>query len=165
MLIAKSKQSYGNLLSPFISLCSYLGIPIAPKKTVGPETELPFVGITLDSIRMEARLPEEKLEKCCTMLLFFYKRRKVRLCELQSLIGLLNFTCSVVLPGRTFLRRPIDLMRRIRRPHFKIRLNKDAKSDLILWLSFLEQCNGRTLFLDERMSASRYEITSDAASS
>lgn len=165
LLIAKSKQSCENLLSRFISLCNYLGVPIAPEKTVGPETELPFVGITLDSIRMEARLPEEKLEKCRMMLRAFYKRRKVTLRELQSLIGLLNFTCSVVLPGRAFLRRLIDLTRGIRRPHFKIRLNKHAKSDLIVWLSFLEQYNGRTFFLDERMSASRYEITSDAAGS
>ena len=99
------------------------------------------------------------------MLLDFYKWRKVMLRELQSLIGLLNFTCSVVLPGRAFLRRLIDLTRGIRRPHFKIRLNNDAKSDLIVWLSFLEQYNGRTFFLDERISASRYEITSDAACS
>ena len=114
---------------------------------------------------MEARLPDKKLEKCCTMLLDFYKPRKVTLHELQSLIGLLNFTCSVVLPGRAFLRRLIDLTRGIQRPNFKIRLNKDAKSDLIVWLLFLEQYNGRTFFLDERMSASRYEITSDAAGS
>ena len=99
------------------------------------------------------------------MLRDFYKRRKVTLPELQSLIGLLNFTCSVVLPGRAFLRRLIDLTIGIRRPHFKIRLNKDTKSDSIVWLSFLEQYNGRTFFLDERMSASRYEITSDAAGS
>ena len=110
-------------------------------------------------------MPEEKLKKCCTMLLDFYTQRKVTLHELQSLIGFLNFTCSVVLPGRAFLRRLIDLTRGIRRPHFKIRLNNDAKSDLIIWLSFLEQYNGCTFFLDERMSASRYEITSDAAGS
>ena len=82
LLIAKSKQSCRNLLSRFISICNYLGVPIAPEKTVGPETELIFVRITLDSVCMEARLPEEKLEKCCTMLPDFYKRRKVTLCEL-----------------------------------------------------------------------------------
>jgi len=84
LLLAKSKQSCENLLSRFILLCNYLGVPIAPEKTVRPETELPFLGITLDSIRMEARLPEEKLKKCHTMLLDFYKWRKVTLCELQS---------------------------------------------------------------------------------
>ena len=141
MLVAKSKQSCENLLSRLISLCNYLGVPIAPEKTVGPETELPFVGITLDSIRMEARLAEEKLEKCRTMLLDFYKRRKVTLRELHSLIGLLNFTCSVVLPGRAFLRRLIDLTRGIRRPHFKICLNIVSRGD---WLgnsaNFKEAC-------------------------
>ena len=50
----------------------------------------------------------------------FYKWHKVTLRELQSIIGLLNFTCSVVLPGRAFLRRLIDLSRGIQRPHFKI---------------------------------------------
>ena len=114
---------------------------------------------------MEARLPEENLDKCRAMLLDFYKRRKVTPRELQSLIGLLNFRCSVVLPNRAFLRRLIDLTRGIRRPHFKIRLKKDAKNDSIVWLSFLEQYNGRTVFLDEKMSASRYEITLDAADS
>ena len=44
LLLAKSTQSCENLLSWFI----------APEKTVGLETELPFVRITLDSIRMEA---------------------------------------------------------------------------------------------------------------
>ena len=32
LLIAKSKQSCENLLSRFISLCNYLGVPIAPKE-------------------------------------------------------------------------------------------------------------------------------------
>ena len=56
---------------------------------------------------MEVRLPEEKLRKCVTLIYEFLKRKKVSLKEMQSLIGLLNFTCSVVIPGRTFLRRLI----------------------------------------------------------
>ena len=58
---------------------------------------------------MEARLPEleEKLRKCVTLIHEFLKRKKVSLKKMQSLIGLLNFTCSVVIPGRTFLRRMI----------------------------------------------------------
>ena len=96
ILLAKIKHSCENLLSRFVSLCNYLGVPIAPEKTVGPETQLLFVGITLDSIRMENRLPEEKLAKCRAMLLDFYKRRKVRLRKLQSLIGLLNHACPIL---------------------------------------------------------------------
>ena len=81
---------------------------MAQEKTVGPSTVLCFAGIELDTSAMEARLPNDKLEKCRFMLREFLKR-KVSLKEMQSLIGLLNFTCSVGLPGRTFLRHMINV--------------------------------------------------------
>ena len=39
----------------------------------------------------------------------FIHHKKVTLKEVQSLNGLLNFACSVIRPGRAFLRRLIDL--------------------------------------------------------
>lgn len=77
-------------------MCDYLGVPLAPEKTVGPDTVLQFAGITLDSVLFEARLPEDKPRR--VMLHNFYTRRTVTLKELQSLIGLVNFTCTVVAP-------------------------------------------------------------------
>lgn len=97
---------------------------------------------------MEARLPHDKLEKCRNMLQDFLKRRKVSLREMQSLIGLLNFTCSVVLPGRTFLRRMINVTVGVRRPTHLIRLKRDMKGDLNMWLQFLNHFNGKSFFLD-----------------
>ena len=114
-------------LHSFLNLCEYLGVPIAEDKTVGPHTVLQFAGITLDTVKQEARLPDEKLQKCYRLLHDFYKRRKVTLKELQSLLGLLNFTCSVVVPGRAFLRRMIDLTKGARRRHHHIRLTKEVK--------------------------------------
>ena len=58
---------------------------------------------------MEARLLDDKLQKCNARLLDIHKRCKTTLKELQSLIALLNFTCAVVLPGQAFLRRLVDL--------------------------------------------------------
>ena len=109
LFIVESQSKCRSDLSKFLSLCDYLGVPIAHEKTEGPVTTLQFAGITLDTINMEARLPEVKLQKCRELLTDFHKRRKVTLRELQSLTGLLNFTCSVVLPGRAFLRRLFDL--------------------------------------------------------
>jgi hypothetical protein len=37
-------------LKNFLSLCEYLGVPIAQEKTVGPRTTLTFAGIELDTI-------------------------------------------------------------------------------------------------------------------
>lgn len=130
-------------LDNFVLLCNYLGVPLAPDKTAGPDTALPFAGITLDSVRMEARLPEEKLQKCRNLLTDFPSRLK----ELQSLIGLLNFTCFVVVAGRAFLRHLIDLTKGITKPHYHIRISRGAKQDLTMWLQFLTEFNDRSFFL------------------
>ena len=76
---------------------------------MGPSSVLCFAGIELDTDKMEARLPEEKLRKCVALIYEFLRCKKVSLKEMQSLIGLLNFTCSVIIPSRTFLRRMINL--------------------------------------------------------
>ena len=90
---------------------------MAPEKTMGPATTLAFAGIKLDSIQMEARLPPDKLAKCGQLISIFLLRKKVTLHEIQVLTGLLNFACSVIVPGRAFLRRLIDLTIGIKAPH------------------------------------------------
>ncbi len=102
----------------FISLCNFLGIPIATDKTFGPSTTLTFAGIELDSLRCQARLPRDKITKCIQFIANFLNLKKVMLRELQSLLGLLNFACVVVTPGHAFLRRLIDLTHGISHPHF-----------------------------------------------
>ena len=99
----------------------------------------PFILSWLDLINQEARLPEDKLQKCRLLLESFCKRRKVTLWELQSLIGLLNFTCSVIVPGRAFLRRLIDLTIGGRRPHHHIRLTKETKHDMEVRMAKISQ--------------------------
>ena len=51
-------------LDLFLMLCHYLGIPMAPEKTLGPFSTILFAGIELDSAKMEGRLPPDKLAKC-----------------------------------------------------------------------------------------------------
>ena len=68
LFIAPSKAQCQRDLANFVPLCAYLGVPLPPEKTVGPDTMLQFAGIILDSERMEARLPEEKLVKCRRLL-------------------------------------------------------------------------------------------------
>ena len=124
-------------MQAFIKMCGDLGVPLATGKTVGPSTALQFLGITLDAVSMEARLPEDKLTQCQLLLRLFLCRHKVTLRELQSLIGVLNFCCSVIGPGKAFLRRLIDLTLGISRPHYHIRLTRQVKLDLLTWQDFL----------------------------
>ena len=124
----------------FLSLCDDLGVPIAEGKTVSPSTTLQFAGIILESIAMQATisLPEDKLTKCCDQLTLWYLRKRVTLWELQSLIVLLNFMCSVIVPGSAFLCRLIDLTRGIRNPRHFIRITRECKYDINVRLSFLQ---------------------------
>ncbi|XP_078345299.1 uncharacterized protein LOC144630809 isoform X2 [Oculina patagonica] len=52
-------------------------------------------------------------------------------------------------PGRAFLRRLIDLTVGVRRPHHRIRLGKETKHDMEVWLKFLTDFNGRSFFLSD----------------
>ena len=51
-----------------------LNIPVAPNKTQGPATVLEFMGIILDSVRMEARLPADKIERLYVLPLLHLKQ-------------------------------------------------------------------------------------------
>ena len=103
------------------------------KKNFGPLTTLSFAGFELDSVLMEAGLPLDRLSRCSTLLLEFFHCKRAILKEVQSLTALLNFACPVIVPGRAFLRRLIDLTVGIQCPHHLLRLSKDVKNDLKVW--------------------------------
>ena len=153
LIIAPSYASCQGQLRLFLDLCSYLGIPIAPEKTLGPATTLSFAGIELDSVSFEARLPLDKIDKCLCIIADFLTRKKATVKEIQSLTGLLNFACSVVVPGRAFLRRLIDLTVRLRSPFYYVKLNREVRADLRLWQSFLTSFSGRSFFLEDKWNS------------
>ena len=166
LFLANSENKCLNDVRAFISLCAEIGVPLAHSKTVLPTTELTFLGIILDSVLLEARLPLDKLEQGREMLQNFSLRAKVSLKELQSVIGVLNFACSVVVPGRAFLRRMIDLTVGITKPHHRIRLTQQAKADIAIWLEFFNSFNGRSFFLDElTVSSDSLRLFTDSAGS
>lgn len=133
-------------LGKFLEMCKYVGIPMAKDKTTEPSTIMSFAGIELDSMRQEARLPEEKVEKCFKLLDQYHRCKKVSLKDLQSIIGYLNFCCYIIPVGRAFLRRLIDLCIGIEKAHYKIRLNTEARADLATWKTFLASFNGKGFF-------------------
>ena len=153
-------------LKKFLTMADALGVPMKPDKTVLPCTTITFVGIELDSVLMEKRLPAEKLIKIRHLLQDFKTRRKVKLVELQSLIGLLNFACSVVTPGRTFLRRIIDLTLGLQQPHHRRRLDGEARADLEAWSTFVDHFNGKSMFLPDRwLTSASLDLFTDSSNS
>ena len=92
-------------------VCGELGVPLASHKCEGPTTRLTFLGIEIDTTRGLLRLPAEKLGRLRSLLQEWGDRKVCVRRELESLIGILNHACKVIRPGRSFLRRMIDLLR------------------------------------------------------
>ena len=127
-----------------INLCARLGLPLAREKVEGPSTCLPFLGIEIDSIAQELRLPAEKLSGIQSLLNEWEKKTRCTQKELQSLAGHLQHAASIVRPGRSFIRRLYDLQARVPKPHHHVHLSVGIRSDLSWWRTYIEQWNGVT---------------------
>ena len=164
ILLAHSESVCASYLDSFMLLADYVGIPVKLSKTVLPSTCLTVHGIEVDTVLMEARLPQDKLDQARDLVKKFSRRKKVTLRELQSLIGTLSFACKVIVPGRPFLRRIIDLTVGIAKPNLHIRLNNEARLDLAAWLIFLDNFNGVSVLLGQQwLTSERLELFNDAS--
>ena len=105
-----------------VKLCEYLGVPIAKLKLEGPVTVLVFLGILLDSAAFEIMLPQDKLVCLQALIWSWCTKKSCTKRELLSLIGNLQHACRVVPPGRSFLRRMIELSTKVKELHHHIRI-------------------------------------------
>ena len=145
--------------------CERLGVPLAAEKVEGPTTELTFLGIELNTQHMVMRLPQIKLTHLQQVIRRWTTKRAATKREMLSLIGELAHACRVVRPGRTFLRRMIDVAHSRPRLHHWIRINNDFKSDLLWWHCFLEDWNGVALLSTHSSKPPSIEVFSDASGS
>ena len=113
-------------------------IPLHPDKLESPSTILTVLGIELDSLLLQARLPQEKFDRIHTILVFWSQKRHCTQKELESLIGNLQHACKVVPSGCTFLHRMINLLSAFCRENHPIRLNRYFHLDLSWWLEFFQ---------------------------
>ena len=143
------------------ALCSKLGVPLAPEKRDGPASILTFLGIIIDTTKGELRLPPDKLQRLLDAVTTWINKRACTRRELQSLIGTLQHACSVIKPGRSFLRRAIALLSVAKRQHHHIRLNADFRSDMMWWKIFATHWNGRAVIITK--GPHEVTITSDAS--
>ncbi|KAM3921505.1 uncharacterized protein RB166_010897 [Leptodactylus fuscus] len=151
------------LLQEMVRVCRLFGVPLAPEKTEGPATVVKFLGIVIDTVRFECRLPEDKLRELRDLVGVAIRRRKLRLRELQSLLGRLNFACRIMPMGRVFCRRLAAATAGVRRPLHFVRLHAGLREDLAVWGEFLARYNGRSLVMGPPVSNVDLELFTDAA--
>ena len=67
-----------------IDCLSKLGIPLHPDKLEGPSTYLTILGIELDSLNLQARLPQDKFDRMTALLEDWSQKRWCKGKELES---------------------------------------------------------------------------------
>ena len=141
-----------------------LHIPLSAKKTVGPVTELEYLGIILDSVNMLARLPLDKVQRLIEMLHKYSKMESCTKVKLLSLLGHMSFASKVVVPGRSFMSYLLKLIRGKNNNHDIVFFNDDCRRDMKMWLSFLQNWNGVSFFIHSVVTNDDIELYTDASS-
>ena len=158
----RSMECHNNLQT-MLETCDSTGTPVEPDKTEGPSTVLVFLGIEIDTTAMQLRLPADKLARLKELLWKWRGKKECKKRDLKSLIGVLSHACKVVKPGRTFLRRLIDLSKIVTKPSHFVRLNREARSDIEWWFRFADRWNGVSIMCLSNSRNCNITVTSDAS--
>ena len=148
-----------------IQVCKALGVPLALEKVAGPTMVLDFLGILLDTIRMEAQLPDEKLDRVRQRVREWLGKKNATKREILSLVGLLQHAAKVVRPGRTFVQRMYSTAMKVRELDYFTRMNRDFRSDLHWWHTFLQDWNGVSLLQPTSVAHPDMILQTDASGS
>ena len=142
-VISRSRQGCVEAQQGLVRILRRIGFYVSFKKLTPPNQINRFLGIDIDAVVMELRLPRDKLEKLVTQLKLYLKRKKASRLELEGLGGVLAHCCKVVHGGRTFSRRVYDLISSAKKSAHKVRLNEEFRKDICWWLEFASKFNGK----------------------
>lgn len=160
---APSLEECQNNVSIMKGVCKETGVPIEPEKDEGPASVIGVLGVELDTVAREIRLPPVKLSRLKSDLASWRNRKSCRKRDLLSLIGSLSHACKAVRAGRTFLRRLIDLSTTARCLDRFIRLDTGARSDIEWWHQYCSMWNGVSMMSSVSRATPNITILSDAS--
>lgn len=98
----RDSEVCSSLLVKYFCLSLFL-VPLAHDKTLGPSSCIQYLGIVMDSVCSEFRLPMEKIIRIRFLLSVLLQSYKTTVKLLQSLLGLLVFASRVMPMGCIFL--------------------------------------------------------------
>ena len=127
---------------------------LSVEKTDGPSTCITFLGIEIDTVANQLRLPRDKLDRLHAELQKWLlaknrqaSHRSGTKMELLSLIVLLAHAARVVTPGRAFMRSLIEASSATSVLDHHVHLPAASRAELCWWGSFLQLWNGIHILL------------------
>ena len=123
-----------------MALGQNLGLSFQDSKTVWPCTHIEFLGLELDSVSMEARLPVDKLTYLKELLAYWLTKHSASLVEVQELVGFLQFASQVIPQSRSCCL--IDFSSKFRSQFVQLHIPASTHHDLVWWKVFCDPWNG-----------------------
>lgn len=140
------------LLAMLQHVFELFGVLLAAEKTEGPVTVLKFLGIV--TVGMECQLQLDKLEDLLGVVPVALGSKKKQK---------LNFVYRIMPMGGIFCRRLATATSGIRALNRYIRLTKVHRDNLKVWHLFLENYNGRSLWMEAMVLNCELDLYTDAA--
>ena len=135
-------QSHFQML---LQVMAELGIPISEEKLFSPSTEVPCLGILINTAKGSLRIPDDKLAEVNQKCTKWASKHTATKKQLQSLVGSLIYIHKCVKPARLFVNRILATLREAPERGC-IHLSQEFKKDIAWFNSFLVQFNGRTFY-------------------
>lgn len=151
-----------NLVSMrWLAVLWYLGmIPNTAKDEQG--TTIEILGIEIDTLRMEARLSQKRIDEALSRVHDALDSKSLSLRDVQTLGGFLSFCAAVVQLGRTFLCSLWEFLASFStRPHRRRTIPATLRVDLHWWRDLLPEFNGVMLLEDTARQI--YHVFTDAS--
>ena len=149
LIMAASEEECKKHTALLVSWLRSLGLSISWEKSELTPAQLRlFLGVLVDSLRMQFRLPQKKVDACMTAarqaLADAKAGRPCKQKDLQRLIGRLQSVSDCILPTRMHLNALHEALTRSRlSPTGKTVLCELAHDDLLWWRHNLPAFNGR----------------------
>lgn len=135
-----------SILTRILDVFYHLGVPVAPHKIEGPAPIVIFLGIEIDTVRFELRLPDHKRRHVQELVRAWRRRRAGPYSEFESLLGHLSHAATVIRQGRIFVHQLFVILSSARSRQQFVHLGAMARADLTWWDYFLQSWNGTMFF-------------------
>lgn len=143
LILAPTRESAECGQWKVIKLLRFLGFYVSWSKITDPSTETIYLGVTIDTERMELRLPASKVQKFKDLVARHVEATWITKKNLEKLNGVLSHCAQIIQGGRIFARRCYDTYRHLILSHRdKIRISGGMKADLEWWAKFAPSFNG-----------------------
>lgn len=148
-------QNLGNIIRD-------AGLKESGEKACPPSVCMEFLGIEFDTLKMECRISSQRLLEIKELLNKWLGKKSATKVQLQSLIGSLQFIGKCVAPGRVFIGRMLETLRKLKCQYHKFKLKCEFKKDLLWWQRFLCKYNGISIIPEQLWCKPDKVLSTDA---